>query len=176
MCIADQLVGARLAINRLREDCRALVDNCGIFRTTEAMRAIADDSDDGPKPPRQRVFRESIAAADRRSIPLLAEIDEAMPSNRAAAARADVAVKKTGMGDNMHVFAPRPGRPPTKIVDPRIHSKRSSGDITIYRARNQPPGVHQPRGRARLLSSAPIRTGAPACVGCGRAQGRYGKP
>lgn len=68
----------RLALKRLREVGRALVDETAIFRTIETMRAIADDAVLASKTARrQRERRMRIAPADERSDLLPVEPDEA---------------------------------------------------------------------------------------------------
>ncbi|MFB9269901.1 Mu transposase C-terminal domain-containing protein [Bradyrhizobium erythrophlei] len=67
----------RLALKRLREDGRALVDETAIFRTIEAMRTIANDAVLASKTARrQRERRKSIVTASQRSDLLPVEIDE----------------------------------------------------------------------------------------------------
>jgi putative transposase len=66
----------RLALKRLREDGRALVDETAIFRTIEAMRTIANDAVLASKTARrQRERRKSIVPASERSDLLPVELD-----------------------------------------------------------------------------------------------------
>lgn len=66
----------RLAMKRLREDGRALVDESAIFRTIEAMRTIANDAVLASKTARrQRERRKSIVHAGERSDLLPVELD-----------------------------------------------------------------------------------------------------
>jgi putative transposase len=68
----------RLALKRLREDGRALVDETAIFRTIETMRTIADDAVLASKAARrQRERRKRIVPAEERSDLLPVETDEA---------------------------------------------------------------------------------------------------
>lgn len=68
----------RLALKRLREDGRALVDETAIFRTIETMRAIADDAVLASKTARrQRERRMRIVPATERPDLLPVELDEA---------------------------------------------------------------------------------------------------
>jgi putative transposase len=65
-----------LALKRLREDGRALVDETAIFRTIEAMRTIANDAVLASKTARrQRERRKSIVPASERSDLLPVELD-----------------------------------------------------------------------------------------------------
>jgi putative transposase len=66
----------RVALKRLREDGRALVDETAIFRTIEAMRTIANDAVLASKTARrQRERRKRIAPAGERSDLLPVELD-----------------------------------------------------------------------------------------------------
>lgn len=68
----------RLALKRLRDDGRSLVDETAIFRTIETMRAIADDAVLASKTARrQRERRRRIEPAEERSDLLPVEPDEA---------------------------------------------------------------------------------------------------
>lgn len=67
----------RLALKRLRDDGRSLVDEEAIFRTIEAMRAIADGAVRASKAARrQRERRLRVVAGGRRDL-LPVEPDEA---------------------------------------------------------------------------------------------------
>lgn len=67
----------RLALKRLREDGRALVDETAIFRTIETMRAITDDAILASKTARrQRERRRRVVPAAERSDLLPVELDE----------------------------------------------------------------------------------------------------
>ena len=67
----------RLALKRLREDGRALVDEAAIFRTIEAMRAIADDAVRASKTARRQRERRLRVVPGGRSALLPVEPDEA---------------------------------------------------------------------------------------------------
>ncbi|MGE3743703.1 MAG: Mu transposase C-terminal domain-containing protein [Geminicoccaceae bacterium] len=67
----------RLALKRLREDGRALVDEATIFRTIEAMRAIADDAVRASKTARRQRERRLRVVPGGRSDLLPVESDEA---------------------------------------------------------------------------------------------------
>ncbi|MGD9884895.1 MAG: Mu transposase C-terminal domain-containing protein [Geminicoccaceae bacterium] len=67
----------RLALKRLREDGRALVDEAAIFRTIEAMRAIADDAVRASKTARRQCERRLRVVPGGRSDLLPVEPDEA---------------------------------------------------------------------------------------------------
>jgi putative transposase len=67
----------RLALKRLREDGRALVDEAAIFRTIEAMRAIADDAVRASKTARRQRERRLRVVPGGRSDVLPVEPDEA---------------------------------------------------------------------------------------------------
>lgn len=67
----------RLALKRLREDGRALVDEAAIFRTIEAMRAIADDAVRASKTARRQRERRLRVVPGGRSDLLPVESDEA---------------------------------------------------------------------------------------------------
>lgn len=67
----------RLALKRLREDSRALVDEAAIFRTIEAMRAIADDAVRASKTARRQRERRLRVVPGGRSDLLPVEPDEA---------------------------------------------------------------------------------------------------
>lgn len=66
----------RLALKRLREEGRALVDEAAIFRTIEAMRAIADDAVRASKTARRRRERRLRVGPGGRSGLLPVEPDE----------------------------------------------------------------------------------------------------
>ena len=65
------------ALKRLREDGRALVDEAAIFRTIEAMRAIADDAVRASKTARRQRERRLRVVPGGRSDLLPVEPDEA---------------------------------------------------------------------------------------------------
>ncbi len=67
----------RLALKRLRDDGRALVDEAAIFRTIEAMRAIADDAVRATKTARRQRERRLRVVPGGRSDLLPVELDEA---------------------------------------------------------------------------------------------------
>jgi len=67
----------RLALKRLRDDGRALVDEAAIFRTIEAMRAIADDAVRASKTARRQRERRLRVVPGGRSDLLPVELDEA---------------------------------------------------------------------------------------------------
>jgi len=67
----------RLALKRLREDGRALVDEAAIFRTIEAMRAIANDAVRASKTARRQRERRLRVVPGGRSDLLPIEPDEA---------------------------------------------------------------------------------------------------
>ena len=55
----------RLALKRLREEGRAQVDETAIFRTIEAMRAIADDASAASKTARRQRARSAEGRLNR---------------------------------------------------------------------------------------------------------------
>ncbi|MGY4287126.1 hypothetical protein ACVWXO_006346 [Bradyrhizobium sp. LM2.7] len=66
----------RLALTRLREDGRSLVDEAAIFRTIETMRKIADDAVLASKTARrQHERRRRIVPASERTDLLPVELD-----------------------------------------------------------------------------------------------------
>ncbi|MEO8713649.1 MAG: Mu transposase C-terminal domain-containing protein [Acetobacteraceae bacterium] len=71
----------RLALKRLREEGRSLVDESAIFRTIEAMRAIADDAVRSTKTARRQRERRLRVAPGARAEPVVA-VERADPAPR----------------------------------------------------------------------------------------------